>query len=215
MTLDSLRTTFIFITEPFVNLFDGLKVSANTISMASLVCAAIAGIAYFFSFPSQPIILAAALLFVLLNGFLDGMDGALARKNGTASKYGDFLDHVIDRYADIFMICGIFLGGYLRPDLGAVVIVGILMASYLGTQAQAVGIGRVYGGIMGRADRMIIIVVATCLQLVYPAEIGAYGIQFTILGWGLLVIGILSHVTAFQRIWHTRKQLLSGESGKK
>lgn len=214
MTLDSLRSRFIFVTEPFVNLFDGLHISANTVSMTSLVFAGLAGIAYFLSFQS-PVVLAAALILVLLNGLFDGLDGALARKNGTASKYGDFLDHVIDRYADVFMICGIFLGGYLRADLGALVIVGVLLASYLGTQAQAVGVGRVYGGIMGRADRMVLIILATCIQLVYSAEIGAYGIQFTILGWALLVIGILSHVTAFQRIWHTRKQLLSSENGKK
>ncbi len=214
MTLDSLRTRFVFVTEPFINMFDGLSISANTVSMMSLAFAALAGIAYYFSSGSS-LILAAALLLVLLNGLFDGLDGALARKNGTTSKYGDFLDHVIDRYADVFMVCGIFLGGYLRPDLGAFVIVGILLASYLGTQAQAVGIGRVYGGIMGRADRMVIIVLATCVQLVYPAEIGAYGIQFPILGWALLVIGVFSHVTAFQRIWHTRKQLLSGEDSKK
>ena len=214
MTLDSLRSKFVVVTEPFVNLFDGLHISANTVSMASLAFAALAGVAYYFS-AGNPVILAAALLLVLLNGFFDGLDGAIARKNGTASKYGDFLDHVIDRYADVFMICGIFLGGYLRSDLGAVVIVGVLLASYLGTQAQAVGVGRVYGGIMGRADRMILIIVATCLQLVYPAEVGAYGIQFTILGWALLVIGILSHVTAFQRIWHTRKQLLEQRVEKK
>lgn len=214
MTLDSLRSKFVFITEPFVNVFDGLHISANTISMTALVFAAMAGVAYSFSFQS-PLVLAAALLLVLLNGLFDGLDGALARKNGTASKYGDFLDHVIDRYADVFMVCGIFLGGYLRPDLGAFVIVGILLASYLGTQAQAVGIGRVYGGIMGRADRMVIIIVATCIQLVYPTEVGAYGIQFTVLGWALLIIGALSHVTAFQRIWHTRKQLLDKGTEKK
>ena len=47
---------------------------------------------------------------------------------------------MIDRYADVFIVSGIFLGGYLRADLGALVITGILLASYLGTQAQAVGV---------------------------------------------------------------------------
>ena len=80
----------------------------------------------------------------------------LARKSGSVSKYGDFLDHVIDRYADVFIIGGACLGGFVDPTIGIIILTGVLLASYLGTQAQAVGIGRVYGGIMGRADRMVI-----------------------------------------------------------
>ena len=214
MTIDSFRSVLVLATEPVVNLFHGLRVSANTLSMASLTFAAMSGISYYFSY-SNRIVLAAALLMMLLNGLLDGIDGAVARKSGTISKYGDYLDHVIDRYSDVIMICGIFLGGYLRADFGTMVIVGVLLASYLGTQAQAVGIGRIYGGVMGRADRMIVIALATCVQLVYQPEIGAFGIQFTILGWALLLIGILSHFTAVQRFWHTRKQLLESDLQKK
>jgi len=214
MTIDSFRSVLVLATEPVVNLFHGLRVSANTLSTASLAFAAMSGISYYFSY-SNRIVLGAALLLMLLNGLLDGIDGAVARKSGTISKYGDYLDHVIDRYADVIMICGIFLGGYLQADLGTLVIVGVLLASYLGTQAQAVGIGRIYGGIMGRADRMIVIALASCMQLVYPSEIGAFDIRFTILGWALLLIGALSHFTAIQRFWHTRKQLLEGDLPKK
>ena len=118
---------------------------------------------------------------------------------------------MIDRYADVFMICGIFLGGFLSAELGALTLAGVLLVSYLGTQAQAVGVGRVYGGIMGRADRMIVLILATCCNLVYPAAIGVEGMQFPILGWALLFVGILSHYTALQRVWYTRKMLLGEE----
>jgi len=208
--MDSYRSVLVNITAPLVNLLHSHSVSANTLSVVSLCCAALAGIAYYFAYNST-LALGLALFFLLLNALLDGLDGALARKNGTASKYGDFLDHVIDRYADVFIISGIFLGGYLRADLGALVITGVLLASYLGTQAQAVGVGRIYGGIMGRADRMIVLGLATCVTLVYPATIGLEEFRFPVLGWALLLIGVLSHVTALQRIWHARKSLLHGD----
>jgi phosphatidylglycerophosphate synthase len=207
--MDSYRSVAAIVTEPVVNVLHSCRVSADTLSMASLGCAALSGIAYFFA-GGNSLALALALFFLLLNGLLDGLDGALARKTGTASKYGDFLDHVIDRYADVFIISGIFLGGFLRADLGALVITGVLLASYLGTQAQAVGVGRIYGGIMGRADRMIVLALATCVNLVYPVALGPGGFEFPILGWALLLIGVLSHVTALQRIWQTRKTLLDG-----
>jgi phosphatidylglycerophosphate synthase len=111
------------------------------------------------------------------------------------------------------MICGIFMGGFLSAELGALALAGVMLASYLGTQAQAVGVGRVYGGIMGRADRMIVFILATCCNLVYTTPIGIEGFQFPILGWALLLVGVLSHVTALQRIWYTRKILLG--DGKK
>jgi phosphatidylglycerophosphate synthase len=166
-----------------------------------------AGVGYYYSAGNGPVLFI-ALILVLLNAFMDGADGLLARKTGSASKYGDFLDHVIDRYADVFIIGGACLGGYVNGTIGIIVLTGVLLASYLGTQAQAVGIGRAYGGIMGRADRLVIIMLATCLNIAYAPAFGLWGVNFTMLGWALIVIGIGSHFTAFQRIWHTRKMLL-------
>ncbi|HUL62446.1 MAG TPA: CDP-alcohol phosphatidyltransferase family protein [Methanocella sp.] len=207
MTMDSYRSRIAFAIEPLLSVFQSLRVSAAALSAASLCCAVLAGVAYYFA-RGNGIVTAFALLCLLLNGVLDALDGALARKNGTASRYGDFVDHVIDRYADVIIVCGIFLGGFLSAGLGALALAGVLLASYLGTQAQAVGVGRVYGGIMGRADRMIVLSLATCLNLVYPAAIDVHGFAFPILGWALLLVGALSHVTALQRIWYTRRALL-------
>lgn len=207
MTMDSFRSAVVFLLDPMVNVFQTHRISANTLSMGSLLFAFLAGIGYYFSMGNS-VILIIALVLVFLNSFLDGADGLLARKTGSVSKYGDFLDHVIDRYADVFIIGGACLGGYVSGAIGIIVLTGVLLASYLGTQAQAVGIGRAYGGIMGRADRLIIIMLATCLNIAYVPAFGLWGVNFTILGWALIVIGIGSHFTAFQRIWHTRKMLL-------
>ncbi len=40
-------------------------------------------------------------------------------------------------------------------QIGVFALTGVLMASYLGTQAQAVGVGRYYGGLLGRSDRSV------------------------------------------------------------
>lgn len=211
MTLDSLRSTAVLILDPFVKVFEAHNISANSLSYLSLFFATLAGICYYFS-RDNPWVLFAALLFVFMNAFLDGADGLLARRTNSASKYGDFLDHVIDRYADVFIIGGVCLAGFVEPALGIVILTGVLLASYLGTQAQAVGIGRVYGGIMGRADRLIILTLATSLNIAYTPSFGLYGVNYSVLGWALIVIGLASHITAFQRIWYTRKMLLEGEN---
>lgn len=211
MTMDSLRSKAVVLLDPFVKVFQSLNVSANSLSMVSMFFAILAGIGYYFSM-GNIWILFLALVFVFLNAFLDGADGLLARKTNSVSKYGDFLDHVIDRYADVFIIGGACLGGYVDPAIGIVVLTGILLASYLGTQAQAVGIGRVYGGIMGRADRLVILIMATSLNIAYTPSFGLWGYNYSVLGWALIIIGIASHITALQRIWHTRKMLLEDEN---
>ena len=210
MTLDSFRSKAVKFIDPFIGVFSALHLTPNMLSVTSLFVALLAGICFYLS-QGNSIILFIALVMVLLNAFLDGADGLMARRLGMASKYGDFLDHVIDRYADFFILTGICLGGYLQASLGIFVIAGVLLASYLGTQAQAVGVGRIYGGIMGRADRLVILLLATSLNIAYSGSFGLWGFELPLLGWALVVIGLGSHITAFQRIWMTRKALLQNK----
>jgi Phosphatidylglycerophosphate synthase len=140
---------------------------------------------------------------VIFNAVFDALDGALARDMGIAGVRGDFLDHVIDRYADIFIITGIFAGGAAPWPIGVFALTGVLMSSYLGTQAQAVGVGRFYGGVLGRADRLVLIIIAGVLTVLIPGEV--YGLNY--LGWLLVIFGILGHYTAFQRFAHVWRQI--------
>jgi len=52
------------------------------------------------------------VLLVFFNALFDALDGKIAKVTGKASARGDFLDHVLDRYADVFMLAGIILGPY-------------------------------------------------------------------------------------------------------
>jgi archaetidylinositol phosphate synthase len=139
---------------------------------------------------------------VAANAVCDSVDGALARATGQQGPRGDFLDHAIDRYADIFIITGIFAGGFASWQVGVFALTGVLMASYLGTQAQAVGVGRYYGGLLGRADRLVLLMVASVLDLAVGEPV--WGMLF--LGWMLVLFGLLGHFTALQRfVWVWRQ----------
>ena len=195
MTFDSLRPIASRFIEPVAISISNTGVSPNVISVASLIFAAAAGVCFYYSL-ENPILVLVAALFVVLNSFMDALDGSMARYLRIEGPKGDFLDHVIDRYADVFIICGIFFGGYVRWEIGVIAIVGVLLTSYLGTQAQALGVGRYYGGIMGRADRLVLIILASFVYFFYPSVIAG----FSVLGWAMVVIAVGSHITAFQRI---------------
>jgi archaetidylinositol phosphate synthase len=178
------------------------NVSPNALSWGALVSAGFAGTAFLFR-GGWPLV--AGALFVFLNALLDALDGKVAKMTGKASRRGDFLDHVFDRYADVFMLGGITLGPYCSqwPWLGLLAIIGVLLTSYMGTQAQAVGAGRDYGGALGRADRLVILVAAALLQAVYDPnsviDLGIGDVRYTVLAWTMALFAVLGNLTAIQR----------------
>src|SRR5699024_4678844 len=143
MTLDQYRSLADRLLEPFVGLAARAGLTPNGVSALAFVLAGAAGVAYALAGGESLWYLVGAVL-VGLNGALDLLDGALARRLNTASPAGDLLDHVLDRYADIVLVVGLAIG-IERMLLGIVAVTGVLMTSYLGTQAQAVGLDRVYG----------------------------------------------------------------------
>jgi archaetidylinositol phosphate synthase len=189
MTLDQYRHHVKVYFDPLVAIAIKCRLTPNVLTIAALVASAIAGMFFYLRMELF------GILAVALNAFFDAMDGAVAREMKMQSKRGDFLDHAVDRYADIFIICGLFAGGLVPWQIGVFALTGVLMASYLGTQAQAVGVGRYYGGLLGRADRLVLIMVVGIISLIIPMSY--YGLTW--LGWLLVLFGVFGHITAFQR----------------
>lgn len=201
MSLESLRPRIQWFLTPIAKAFSKLPISPNVWTVISLVCALVAGVFFALGCPLL------GVLFVVLNACLDVLDGALARYMNIASPIGDYLDHVFDRYADMFIVIGILVCGSgicgstewscVVPFwiIGIFAVTGVLLSSYMGTQAQAVGMKRNYGGLLGRADRLILLVVFGVAEAIYPAQI--FGLSF--LGWLLVIYGLFGHITAVQR----------------
>lgn len=180
--------------DPLLKVLDDIGVTPDTLSYLGLLSAGMVFLPLYLNSESTLMVLASVFL-ILMNGLFDVLDGELARYSNKKSEKGDFVDHLIDRYADILIIIGISVGfGY--PLLGLLSITGILMTSYVGTQAEAVGIERVYGGLLGRADRIIVIVLALIVQSLYTKVI----ILYPVIGWLLITLTVLGHFTAMQRI---------------
>jgi archaetidylinositol phosphate synthase len=150
---------------------------------------------------------------ILLGGLFDVLDGEVARRTGRASVRGDVLDHVLDRYGDILLVGGIAVSGYADPIVALLALVSLLLTSYMGTQAQAVGQGRLYGGLLSRADRLVVLAVAAFLEfdwsLPWPwapsepwARFHLAGVAFTVIDVALVYMIIAGQWTAY---WRARR----------
>jgi archaetidylinositol phosphate synthase len=197
MTLDQFRPHVKVYFDPLVRFAIRCRITPNILTIAALMASAVAGILFFFRLELW------AVLAVAINAFCDAMDGAVARETKSQSLRGDFLDHAVDRYADIFIITGIFASGLVPWPIGVLALTGVLMSSYLGTQAQAVGVGRYYGGVLGRADRLVLIMLAGIVTILFPLT--PFGLNW--MGWLLLLFGVFGHITAFQRFAYVWRKM--------
>ncbi|MGN1044481.1 MAG: CDP-alcohol phosphatidyltransferase family protein [Candidatus Methanomethylophilaceae archaeon] len=200
MVLDTQRARVDFLLTPVAKKL--INVNPNTISWLGLITAFVSGVLMYLSHDNHWLLLAGAAV-VILSGYFDALDGKIAKLSGKASKKGDYLDHVFDRYADLFMIGGVAISAWCNIYIGLLALVGVLLTSYMGTQAQAVGAPRLYAGLLGRADRVVLSTVFPVIQFVM-CMIGLGTIQ--IMDWSIswmeimvIYFAVMGNVTAIQR----------------
>ena len=79
---------------------------------------------------------------ILANGFLDMLDGCIARARGTAGPFGSFVDKIIDKYADLIFLLGMLLGGLAHPVPAITAMVGIPLATYINAAVESLTKGQ-------------------------------------------------------------------------
>lgn len=129
-------------------------------------------------------------LLVLLMGPFDAIDGAMARQSGKVTRFGGFLDSVIDRYSELFILGGLLIYYVNRAESLPIILVylaaaGSILVSYMRARGEAAGY-QVKGGLLTRVERYIILV--PCLLINRPLI-------------ALWILAILANFTAIQRIF--------------
>jgi archaetidylinositol phosphate synthase len=132
---------------------------------------------------------------MLASGLLDALDGAIARIYGESTTFGGFFDSLLDRYADSVILCGIILGGLTEVSWGLASLIGSLLVSYARARAEAARIKMESVGLAERAERIIIIALASFLSYLW----------LDALNWSILFLAILTNFTVIQRAIYFRK----------
>ena len=141
------------------------------------------------------------ILLILLMAVADTLDGATARAGDTATSYGTLFDHVSDRYAEFLVLLGMMLSGVVVPGWAMFALFGMVMASYVRARAEASGkIASCDVGFAGRAEKLAMLMGGMGLQSFFP--------QVHILQWVVIAVGVLSHITAIQRLLYARRIIL-------
>jgi len=102
-------------------------------------------------------------VLLLVGGFFDVLDGAVARHNGTSSSFGAFLDSTLDRIVDMAILLGILMHYAKAGNLPLALLAGLasiatVMVSYTKARAESI-VSEFNGGIMERFERVVLLVI--------------------------------------------------------
>jgi archaetidylinositol phosphate synthase len=175
-------------------MFHKLGLSPNHVSILGLVIALVSALAYWKWNLYLPLLIVAPLL-LLVSGLFDALDGVIARIYGETTIFGGFFDSILDRYADAIVLSGIIMGGLTELHWGLLALMGSLLVSYSRARAEASGVKMESVGLAERAERIMIIVVASFVSYVW----------IDALNWGVLLLAFLTNLTVIQRALYFRK----------
>lgn len=138
-------------------------------------------------------------LFVFAVGFLDGVDGVVARNGQKSSRAGGFIDSVLDKVSEATLLLGIGVAYESISILGLSIsiwvflcLTGWLLTSYSRSRAENLGVNDLDVGVGARSERLLTLVVFSLLSLLL---------------WGLVVVTFMGLFTAAYRFYHYKHEL--------
>ena len=188
-----------YLTEPAVRLLARTPVTPNTITWFGFLLAV--GAAALITRGH----LVAAGFVVLIAGFFDIVDGALARRTNQLTRFGAVLDSTLDRLSEAVLLLGI-LGLFLLTEeqpvlfiflakewsilLIFVVLISSILVSYIRARAETLGL-ECQVGLFTRGERVVVLVLGLWLNQLIIA---------------LAIIAVFSFFTAGHRLLYVWQQ---------
>jgi CDP-diacylglycerol--glycerol-3-phosphate 3-phosphatidyltransferase len=138
---------------------------------------------------------------IFLAGFLDMLDGQVARRRQRVTAFGAFFDSTLDRYSDMALYMGLLvyyasIGRNSYVILAAVATAGSVMVSYARARAESL-IPTCKVGFMERPERLVLLIIGGALNRMAPV---------------LWVIAVLSTITVIHRIVYTWQETRAGRT---
>ncbi|RPH97321.1 MAG: CDP-alcohol phosphatidyltransferase family protein [Calditrichaeota bacterium] len=192
----AIRNKFQRLTEPFVRSLAALHINPNLLTLLSLI------LCFFSAFRFAVGDLRSGALWLIIGGFIDAIDGSVARAGNRVTRFGALFDSTLDRYAEFAVFSGIAFyfithaQGNAQFQIWAfftvfAALAGSLMVSYVRARAEGLDFEcRV--GLMQRPERFILLSIGSAIS-----EIA--------LIVSVILIAVLANYTAIERIHYIWK----------
>lgn len=209
MTLlpEGVKNGYLRLVDPVADWLVRRGVHPNTITVVGTLCTVAGGVIYGTGH------IRTAGWFIGVTALFDVLDGTVARRSGTTSTFGAFLDSSLDRLSDGAVMGGLatfYALNSVHRSVPMVVIclaglIGAFMTSYTRARAEALGIQAKDVGLLQRPERVVLL----------SAPQAFFGL--TLNGWVLAAIIVLltvsAWITVIQRVMHVHAATRSPGDG--
>jgi len=198
-----MRETWTKVMTPIARLFLKLGISPDVVTIVGTLGVCVGALAFF---PRGQFLWGTLVIVLFIFG--DNVDGVMARMSGREGQWGAFLDSTLDRVGDAAIFGGLVLhfagqgadNNLLVAGLALACLILGMVVSY--AKARAEGLGMTANvGIAERADRLLLVLVATGLV--------GFGLPKIVLGVVLAVLAVASFITVLQRMITVHRQALA------
>lgn len=172
-------------------------INPNVFSSIALVWAVLA--AYFIANMDM----VSGLIFVVFASIWDALDGSLARVAHKVTKFGNYLDAMVDRYVEIIILLGFAFSGFFIESFLAVS--GSLLVSYAKARTALVvpADNHDWPAIGERFERLSLLIIAIAINIFFPS-INLMGFSISTLSFFLYLIAAMVYIGGVQRIFYAK-----------
>ncbi|MCS7125305.1 MAG: CDP-alcohol phosphatidyltransferase family protein [Aigarchaeota archaeon] len=190
-----------YLSSSLVNFLSSINVKPIHLTFSSFILALLSSILYYFS-RDISILFYFAGLSLLLSGLLDALDGAVARRKKMESISGAFLDSTLDKIGESAIFISLTSAEVVTPLWGTAALASSILVSYTRSRAESLGVDLKGVGLMERAERIILISIASFIE---PSIKGSLNIA-------LIILTLLSLITITHRIIYSVKRFKNIEA---
>jgi archaetidylinositol phosphate synthase len=181
-------------------LFSSLPISPNQWTILSLVLALLC---FYLTATGNFLV---SFIICVLTISIDMIDGAVARTTNKATKFGAYLDTIIDRFIEFFIIFGLFFVDYPSLILSSktwimILLFGSMMSTYSKSAAFEKGLTKKElkgGGLLEHTDRLVLFLVSILISY--------FSLQYAI--YLIVLTSILTLISFFQRFLIATKRYI-------
>lgn len=194
ISIYNIKPKFQKLLRPTLEKLYRLNISANQITISSIVLSLIIGIAFWFSDVYNLLFLALPI-GLLIRMALNALDGMMAKEYNQQSKKGELLNEVGDIISDLFIYFPL-----LKFENGIIYIIVAficlsLINEFSGIMGKIVGGERRYEGPMGKSDRAFVLSIYGIFSYVFPSVLAYSNWLFSI----VLFLLVLSTITRLSK----------------
>ena len=171
-------------------------ISPMSLTISAFAAAIISSILYLYASSNRLLYLPAAITLAF-SGFLDAVDGVVARRMDGTSRLGAFLDSVFDKLGECLILVAIICSGAVDVLWGSIALASSILVSYVRHRAEPLGVNLKGVGVAERAERMIVLIITSFIT---PFMEHA-------LNYGIILIAVLASITVAWRIIYAVSRL--------